>query len=129
MAASVETLSFPLLEVENLSKRFGDSAALTSISSSVREKEIVGVIGPNGPGKTTLLDRVAGLLHPDSGTAKTSSAPGASGKNTCFTCLMGFCLRGNSPCARFWSSMAMSLPLRLHACRKSFRSYRWEKSW
>jgi ABC-type sugar transport system ATPase subunit len=41
MTASVETLSFPLLEVENLSKRFGDSAALTSISFSVREKEIV----------------------------------------------------------------------------------------
>jgi ABC-type glutathione transport system ATPase component len=68
MAASVETLSFPLLEVENLSKRFGDSAALTSISFSVREKEIVGVIGPNGSGKTTLLECIAGLLHPDSGT-------------------------------------------------------------
>jgi ABC-2 type transport system ATP-binding protein len=68
MTASVETLSFPLLEVENLSKRFGDSAALTSISFSVREKEIVGVIGPNGSGKTTLLERIAGLLHPDSGT-------------------------------------------------------------
>jgi ABC-type branched-subunit amino acid transport system ATPase component len=48
MAGSVETLSFPLLEVENLSKRFGDSATLKSISFSVREKEIVGVIGPNG---------------------------------------------------------------------------------
>jgi ABC-2 type transport system ATP-binding protein len=68
MAASLETLSFPLLEVENLSKRFGDSAALTSISFSVREKEIVGVIGPNGSGKTTLLECIAGLLHPDSGT-------------------------------------------------------------
>jgi ABC-2 type transport system ATP-binding protein len=68
MAASVETVSFPLLEVENLSKRFGDSAALTSISFSVREKEIVGVIGPNGSGKTTLLECIAGLLHPDSGT-------------------------------------------------------------
>ena len=38
MVAPVETLSLPLLEVENLSKRFGDSAALTSISFSVRER-------------------------------------------------------------------------------------------
>jgi ABC-type multidrug transport system ATPase subunit len=83
MAASVETLSFPLLEVENLSKRFGDSAALTSISFSVREKEIVGVIGPNGSGKTTLLECIAGLLHPDSGTIawqKPSNAPAAAEK-------------------------------------------------
>jgi ABC-type multidrug transport system ATPase subunit len=85
MAASVETLSFPLLEVENLSKRFGDSAALTSISFSVREKEIVGVIGPNGSGKTTLLECIAGLLHPDSGLrhdclAKPSNAPAPAEK-------------------------------------------------
>jgi ABC-type transporter Mla maintaining outer membrane lipid asymmetry ATPase subunit MlaF len=48
MAASVETPNFSLLEVENLSNRFGDSASLTSISFSVREKAIVGVIGPSG---------------------------------------------------------------------------------
>jgi ABC-2 type transport system ATP-binding protein len=62
------TENHPLLEVENLSKRFGDSAGLTDISFSVREKEIVGVIGPNGAGKTTLLECIAGLLHPDCGT-------------------------------------------------------------
>jgi ABC-type multidrug transport system ATPase subunit len=77
-AASVEALSFPLLEVENLSTRFGDSAALTSISFSVRENEVVGVIGTNGSGKTTLLECFEGLLHADSGTIawqKTSIAP------------------------------------------------------
>jgi ABC-type multidrug transport system ATPase subunit len=68
MAGSLDSHSQPLLEVQNLSKRFGDSAALTNISFSVLEKEIVGVIGPNGAGKTTLLECVAGLLHPDSGT-------------------------------------------------------------
>jgi ABC-type uncharacterized transport system ATPase subunit len=54
MDASVETLNFPLLEVENLSKRFGDSAALTSISFSVREKEIAGVIGPESSSTSKL---------------------------------------------------------------------------
>jgi ABC-2 type transport system ATP-binding protein len=68
MAGSLDSHSQPLLEVQNLSKRFGDLAALTNISFSVLEKEIVGVIGPNGAGKTTLLECVAGLLHPDSGT-------------------------------------------------------------
>lgn len=68
MAASLGTGNLRLLEVENLSKRFGDSAALANISFSVRENEIVGIIGPNGAGKTTLLECIAGLLHPDSGT-------------------------------------------------------------
>jgi ABC-type branched-subunit amino acid transport system ATPase component len=54
MAASAETLNFSSFEVETPSKRFGDSAALTSISFSVREKAIVGVIGPNGSWKTIL---------------------------------------------------------------------------
>ena len=68
MAEPLDIENHRLLEVENLSKRFGDSAALTDISFSVREKEIVGIIGPNGAGKTTLLECIAGLLHPDSGT-------------------------------------------------------------
>ena len=62
MAGSLETRSHPLLEVENLSKRFDDLAALTNISFSVREKEVVGVIGPNGADKTTLVECIAGLL-------------------------------------------------------------------
>jgi ABC-2 type transport system ATP-binding protein len=67
MAPLIDTRSHPLLEVENLNKRFGDLAALTNISFSVREKEIVGVIGPNGAGKTTLLECIAELLPADSG--------------------------------------------------------------
>jgi ABC-2 type transport system ATP-binding protein len=68
VAASLHTENKRLLEIGNITKRFGDSAVLTNISFSVREKEVVGVIGPNGVGKTTLLECIAGLLHPDSGT-------------------------------------------------------------
>jgi ABC-type multidrug transport system ATPase subunit len=77
MAGSLDSHSQPLLEVQNLSKRFGDSAALTNISFSVLEKEIVGVIGPNGAGKTTLLECVAGLLqgrHDNSGWGARADA-------------------------------------------------------
>jgi ABC-2 type transport system ATP-binding protein len=68
MAANSPTQGQPLLEVEGINKRFGDSVALANVSFSIREKEIVGVIGPNGAGKTTLLECIAGLLSSDSGT-------------------------------------------------------------
>ncbi|MCG7854092.1 MAG: ABC transporter ATP-binding protein [Methanosarcinaceae archaeon] len=58
-----------LLEIENLTKRFGGLEALASFSLSVREGEIVGIIGPNGAGKTTLFNCITGFLPLDSGSA------------------------------------------------------------
>jgi ABC-type multidrug transport system ATPase subunit len=57
----------PLLQVEHLSKRFGDYRALADISFEVKKGEILGLIGPNGAGKTTLMECLAGLLPYDSG--------------------------------------------------------------
>ena len=59
-----------LLEVENLTKRFGGLTAVNDVNFHVDEGEIVGIIGPNGAGKTTLFNLVSGLLKPDSGTVK-----------------------------------------------------------
>ena len=57
----------PLLDVQNLTMRFGSLAANQDVSFSVEPGTIVGLIGPNGAGKTTLFNCVAGLYKPSSG--------------------------------------------------------------
>ena len=56
-----------LLEIREVSKRFGGVSALAGISLTVEPKVIVGVIGPNGAGKTSLFNCITGLLPIDSG--------------------------------------------------------------
>ncbi len=56
-----------LLEVENLTKRFGGLTAVGNLSFYVDAGEIFGIIGPNGAGKTTLFNLITGYLKPDSG--------------------------------------------------------------
>ncbi|MFW5872428.1 MAG: ABC transporter ATP-binding protein [bacterium] len=56
-----------LLEVKNVTKKFGGLTAVDSVSLSVNEGEIVGLIGPNGAGKTTLFNCIAGFLTPNAG--------------------------------------------------------------
>jgi linearmycin/streptolysin S transport system ATP-binding protein len=57
----------PLLEIHDLRKSFGTTAALDGVSFHVDEKEIFGLLGPNGAGKTTLLSIVACLSAPTAG--------------------------------------------------------------
>jgi len=59
-----------LLEVENLTKRFGGLTAVNNVSFHVDEGEVIGLIGPNGSGKTTLFHLISGFLKADSGTVK-----------------------------------------------------------
>jgi branched-chain amino acid transport system ATP-binding protein len=56
-----------LLQVRQVSKRFGGLAALTAVSYSVEKGEILGLIGPNGAGKTTLFNVVNGFYPPSKG--------------------------------------------------------------
>jgi branched-chain amino acid transport system ATP-binding protein len=55
------------LKVNGVSKSFGGLKAVNNVSFDVREKEIVGLIGPNGSGKTTLFNLISGYLRCDSG--------------------------------------------------------------
>ena len=56
-----------MLQVVNLTKRFGGMLAVNDLSFSVNDGEIVGLLGPNGAGKTTTIRCVASLLQPTSG--------------------------------------------------------------
>jgi ABC-type branched-subunit amino acid transport system ATPase component len=59
--------SSPLLEVSDLSKRFGGVKAVNSISFTLREEELLGMIGPNGSGKTTVVNLITGFVKPNEG--------------------------------------------------------------
>lgn len=59
-----------VVEVENLSKGFGERLLIDDLSFSLPRNGIVGVIGPNGAGKTTLFKMILGLEQPDSGSIK-----------------------------------------------------------
>ena len=60
----------PAIEIENLTKRYGDVQAMDKISFSVEKGEIFGILGPNGAGKTTTVESIAGLRRPDGGTIR-----------------------------------------------------------
>jgi branched-chain amino acid transport system ATP-binding protein len=59
-----------VLELEGLTKRFGGFTAVNAVSFSVRQGEIVGLIGPNGSGKTTTFNLIAGTLAPNRGSVR-----------------------------------------------------------
>ena len=59
--------SSPMLQVHNLSKYFGGVKAVNSVSFDLAEGELLGVIGPNGSGKTTVVNLITGFVKPDSG--------------------------------------------------------------
>ncbi len=64
-----------ILQVEQLSKRFGGLLAVDGVSFSLRQGAIKAVIGPNGAGKTTLFNLIAGMLAPSAGEIRFQGTP------------------------------------------------------
>ncbi len=58
-----------VIEIKNLTKKFGDKVVLNGINFDVAEGEVFGYLGPNGAGKTTTMRIILGLLNPTSGEA------------------------------------------------------------
>lgn len=63
------------ISARNLTKTYGDLAAVDGVRLEVDEGEFVGVVGPNGAGKTTLLEMIEGLRQPDGGDVHVFGEP------------------------------------------------------
>ena len=64
-----------MIEVERINTYYGDSHVLFDLSMTVREREVVALLGRNGAGKSTTLKTLAGVLHPRSGSIRLDGAP------------------------------------------------------
>jgi len=65
-----------VLEVQALSKSYGEREAVRAVSFSLRRGEVFGLLGPNGAGKTTTIGVIAGILAPSSGSVRCAGALG-----------------------------------------------------
>ena len=59
-----------MIELDHVSRNFGDFRAVDDVSLSIQTGEIVGLLGPNGAGKTTTMRMITGFLEPSSGSIK-----------------------------------------------------------
>lgn len=64
-----------MIEVKDLSRRYGDVVAVDHLSFQVERGEIVGLLGPNGAGKTTTLRMITGYLYPSEGNITIAGLP------------------------------------------------------
>ena len=71
----------PIIEVDNLSKQFGEIKAVDGVSFKVEEGEVFGFLGPNGAGKTTTINMLCTLLRPTSGQATVAGLDVIKEKN------------------------------------------------
>ncbi len=73
-ATEAETSGALVIEADRITKAFGERPIVTEFTTRVRRGDRIGIVGPNGTGKTTLLNLLTGALAPDAGTVR----PGAN---------------------------------------------------
>lgn len=91
-----------MLSVQHLSKSFSGAAVLKDVSFEIRKGEILGLIGPNGSGKTTVLETVSGMLHHGTGEVRWNggSLPPDRRKDVLFYMPDGILTYGNQTVRR-----------------------------
>lgn len=90
-----------IIEVRDLTKRFGDLAAVDRTGFEVREGEIFGLPGPNGAGKSTLISVITSLLAPDSGEIRINGADLNQRGFSSIIVLFGLTIRNNDRLCAF----------------------------
>jgi ABC-2 type transport system ATP-binding protein len=70
-----------MLQVDRLSKRYGDRVAVDGVSFSIAQGETVGLLGPNGAGKTTAIAMISGISRPDGGAVSLGGVSLAQNAN------------------------------------------------
>ena len=75
------------VEVDNLTKRFGDFCAVNALSFNVEHGEVFGLLGPNGAGKSTLIRMLTTLVPPTAGTARVNGFDIVRAANAVRTCI------------------------------------------
>lgn len=79
---NTQTVSENIIEIENLSKSYGKNRVLKNVSLNIRRGQFVGLLGPNGCGKTSLLKIITGLINDYSGKVLIDGhAPGVQSKS------------------------------------------------
>ena len=73
-------MSTPVVKVENLVKRYKELIAVDHFNLEIREGEILGLLGPNGSGKTTTINCILSLLSYDKGTIRSIWKGNAAGQ-------------------------------------------------
>ncbi len=74
-------MSNVIVNVNNLTKKFGKNTVLDDVSFKIKEGSIVGLIGPNGAGKTTIMKTLGGLIYPTSGSVELYGSSDEKGLN------------------------------------------------
>ena len=72
---TLNTSNYPLLQCQNITKNYGSKTALSNVNITVQSGRIIGLLGPNASGKTTLIKLIMGLLTPTNGEISVMGHP------------------------------------------------------
>jgi ABC-2 type transport system ATP-binding protein len=110
------------LQLQGLSKSYGDVTAVRDLSLEVRRGEVFGLLGPNGAGKTTTISMVCGLLRPDAGAILLDGRPlrrdGRAARASLGLCPQDLVIWGTLTCAEQLEFVGRQYDLGRRAARR-----------